>query len=559
MPADREGILERAGAVRRSLYDVVRGTLDELEQAAPWRRLYYPPDSPTAFLAMEVDLLEVVDAIPGRIQKTLGPLLAASEGSVRQTLEDAEFFFSGIHGMVSRELERLRARLEERLMDPSAAIPLTERSFVCELTADLKGKYASALMGATASLVAEGLWSGVEVEPILFPEKEEEFRRNQGLFEALGEALEAIRRLPEELDVETLYRCWQEGEKVDQYALTDLSTFRGRLGRLLREGNRRALYSGDYHQIRHREVRLSERVHQLETLHQGTWSENADGTRPDRDLGDLCRLTLEVFAILDVAVLERLIGGRALRAIRDVVTVERETLDETFPGLAPPGGDDRHRQRLPAEHRSLVPLLYDDDLVTFLELLRGNVAKRASLREAGIAPAPEVEAPTGEVIAEVEVEELLPSIAPAPVPTAARTQSTTPEPETAESLEERRETLEELRDSLSRLQSPRHPGRRPLAMLQRLLEKHSRVPPSMLQSCEPYFHELLNELVPRLERAVLLGVIPADARQRLVELCLSLSSSRVTPEEMERDVPLALERIQRLLEALTSATAAALR
>ena len=263
-------------------------------------------------------------------------------------------------------------------------------------------------------------------------------------------------------------------------------------------------------------------------------------------------LMLEIFAILDVSVVERVLGDSSVRAIRGVVTLERERLDETFPGLGPPGGDDRHRQRLPEGHRSLVPLLYDDDLLTFLELLLGNVAKRASLRETP-SPAPPEKEP-----ADVEVEEeLLPSVeteAPAP---AATTQSTAP-PERVASAEARA-TLEDLRDTLARLQSPRHPGRRPLAMLQRLLEKHSRVPPSMLQSCEPYFHELLNELVPRLERAVQLGVVPSDARQRLVQLCLSLSAARVTPEQMEQEVPVALQRIQRLLEALASATTAALR
>ncbi|MDX1630975.1 MAG: hypothetical protein R3234_03895 [Thermoanaerobaculia bacterium] len=563
-PSDRDELLARAGPWRRKLFRLARSILDELESAAPWSRLYYPPDDPTAFLAMEMDLLEVVEAIPARIRETLDPLVAEADDEDRQTLEDAEFYFSGIHGMVERELGRLRSALEDRLLDPSRRLPLPERDFVCELTADLKGKYASALMGATASLVAEGRWSGVAVEPILFPEKKEEFRRNEELVSTLEEVLDAIEALPEEVGFEDLHRRWSEEQRVDQYALTDLATFRGLLGRLLRQDNRRALYSGDYHQIRRRENRLSRRVNELESTHQKTWyPEDGDDSEPYRRL---TRRLLEIAAILDVEVLERLIGESAVQKIRGAVTAERAKLDETYTGLEPPGGDDRHRKRLPEEHRSLVPLLYEDDLVSFLRLLLGNVRKRASLRPPPEAtPSPEeVPASTPEVSPpDDELAEIGAVVSPEPKEVMeeepATTQSTATPREVLPPAEEQREAMEELRETLERLRAPANPKRRPVEMLQRLLEKHSRVPPSMLQACEPYFHELLNELVPQLENAVRFGAVPEDARQRLVQYCLSLSATSVTPEQMEQEVPRTLKRIERLLGALSSATAAALR
>lgn len=562
-PSDRDDLLSRAGPWRRSLYGLARGILDELDSAAPWNRLYYPPDDPTAFLAMEMDLLEVVEAIPAKIRETLEPLVADAEGEDLQTLEDAEFYFSGIHGMVERELGRLRSALEDRLLDPGSPLPPPERDFVCELTSDLKGKYASALMGATASLVAEGQWSGVAVEPVLFPEKEEEFQRNEKLVATLEEVLDAIDELPGQVGFEELHRRWSEGQRVDQYALADLATFRGLLGRLLRQHNRRALYSGDYHQIRRRENRLSRRVNELESLHRRTWYPDEGD---DTDLyGRLTRLVLEIVAVLDVEVLEGLIGESAVRAIRGAVTAEKEQLDETFTGLEPPGGDDRYRRRLPEEHRSLVPLLYEDDLASFLALLLGNVRKRASLRPPAEAVPPPEETPSPEVSpAEEELAEIESVVGPGleeaveEEPEPATTQSTVPR-EALPPPEEQREAMEELLETLERLQAPENPKRRPLEMLQRLLQKHSRVPPSMLQACEPYFHELLNELVPQLENAVRFGAVPEDARQRLVRFCLSLSAAGVTPEQMEREVPRTLERIERLLGALSSATSAALR
>src|SRR5262249_48132849 len=159
-------------------------------------------------------------------------------------------------------LETVRDRV------PAAPPTPVEGQLLCELAADLKGKYTSSLMGAAANLIGEGVWDGVELEPVLFPEKAEEFRQTKELAVALREAIAAIRPLPEQIPSADLLERWQRGRRVDQYALADLATLRGKIGRLLRERSRRALYSGDYHQISRREVLLSARINELERLHQ---------------------------------------------------------------------------------------------------------------------------------------------------------------------------------------------------------------------------------------------------------------------------------------------------
>ncbi len=50
-------------------------------------------------------------------------------------------------------------------------------------------------MGASSSLIAGARWNGVEIEPVLFPEKAEEFDRNRRLVETLAEVTEAITNL----------------------------------------------------------------------------------------------------------------------------------------------------------------------------------------------------------------------------------------------------------------------------------------------------------------------------------------------------------------------------
>jgi len=59
--------------------------------------------------------------------------------------------------------------------------------------------------------------------------------------------------------------------------------------------------------------------------------------------------------------------------------------------------------------------------------------------------------------------------------------------------------------------------------------------------------------------AASLDAVPHEARRRLVECCMALTTDALSPEQMVDEVPAHLARLHRLLEALTAATAAQLR
>jgi hypothetical protein len=122
-----------------------------------------------------------------------------------------------------------------------------------------------------------------------------------------------------------------------------------------------------------------------------------------------------------------------------------------------------------------------------------------------------------------------------------------------------RETLERLHHILQSLQSNENPHWSSFRMLQRLLTRHARIPPSIVQGAHPFVFEVLNELVPQLEVAASFGAVPQEARRRLVECCMALTDDRLSPEQMVDEVPAHLGRLHRLLEALGAATAAQLR
>src|SRR5687768_15161002 len=291
--------------------------------------------------------------------------------------------FSGIHHMVEHELKRVEKMLEP-VRERGASVPATpeERQLLCELSADLKGKYASSMMGAAASLIAQGLWNGVELEPILFPEKAEEFRNTRELVDLLKEVTSAIKQLPEQVHFVELVSGWQRSIRADQYALADLPSLRGKIAKLLKERTRRALYSGDYHQISRREILLSERINELETLHQKTWSTTEHGGGQDLapTYARLVQLTLEMAAVLDVTILKALIGDKKVDGLRARVMAVK---NRPAPTASTPG------QGLD----SLIPLLAEDDLRIFLELLLGAVMRRASLSVTLREAEPEVPAP----------------------------------------------------------------------------------------------------------------------------------------------------------------------
>jgi hypothetical protein len=366
--------------VRQAIFRQVRKILDELEEVAPWDRLYYPPSDAKEFLSMEVRFLKLVDTIPRRMHELLSSFDEASlDAAHEEMVDDAHFFFNAIHESVSHDLGKLRAKLKALSVTAgSISLSEAERHYTSELTADLKGKYGSSMMGATANLVAGDHWNGVEIEPILFREKAEEFERNEILVETLSEVVENITNLLRDVPLAEAVETWKKGERVDQYALTSLYNFLGNLGKLMKDKCRRALYSGDYHQIQKRENLLSTRINELLLLHNISW-----GTAPAGSMGEgdspfpkMILKATELAAILDINILRKIIGQKPVKLLLDIVTIERE---KSEPGSLEPTVKSGLRDRLPKELHSLISLLRDDDLNNFLSLLLGSVLKRASL------------------------------------------------------------------------------------------------------------------------------------------------------------------------------------
>ena len=381
LPPDTcEQIVAEVSPVRQAIFRQVRQFLDQLEEVAPWDRLYYPPPDAKEFMAMEVRFLKLVDSIPRRMHELLNSFDEASlDEAHREMVDDAHFFFNAIHESVSHDLGKLRTKLKA-LSVTAGSITLSEaeRHYTSELTADLKGKYGSSMMGATANLVAGEEWNGVEIEPILFVEKAEEFERNELLVETLSEVVENITNLLRDVPLAEAVETWKQGERVDQYALTSLYNFLGNIGKLMKDKCRRALYSGDYHQIQKRETLLSTRINELQLLHNISW-----GTAPSGSMGEgdspfpkMILKATELAAILDINILREIIGEKPVKLLLDIVTIERE---KSEPGSVEPTVKSGLRKHLPEELHSLISLLRDDDLNNFLSLLLGSVLKRASL------------------------------------------------------------------------------------------------------------------------------------------------------------------------------------
>lgn len=539
LPADAADVLRRVDPFQRRIFARVRHILDRLEASAPWASLYDPSDHASEPLAMEQQLLDTVEAIPSDLAVLLAALRDESPRNARPALEEAELYFAGIDRMVERDVVRVRDQLAaaREWLASGSELPLAGRAFLCEVAADLKGKYASALMGATASIVARGRWSGVWVEPVLFGEKADEFRRNGILAASLDEVIAALGRLREEHCLPQLVDSWRSGRRVDLYALAELAALRGALARLLQRSNRRALYSGDFHQIQRREARLSQRALELEALHLATCAEG-EGTAP-APFARLAALALEIAAVLDVELLTQLIGSRAVGDLRAAVVRERSR-----------PGERQGRRRVPEERLSLLPLLADDDLRSFLELLRGAVRQRASFSLGPAASAEPAEratpVPMPAPLAAAGEEGPI----PAPPPPRAAGAGTSAVP-----AAEQRRALEDLQRLLRRLRAADNAEWRSLQMLQRLLGKRTRVPPSMLAASHPYLFVVLDSLVPRLEVVESFGGVPAEVRPKLVSCCEQLCSPTLTPEQMGQEVPANLERVVRLLDALTVSTA----
>ncbi len=554
-PGTREALLRATEPWRRKIYQEVRRILDEIEAAAPWRLLYYPPDDAATFLQMVSALMEVASAIPSRLGALLDQL--QDEGWQDHTsIAETRFYFTGIHGMIEHDLSRLDDQAGVFLRSGSEP-SLEQRQRLCELAADMKGKYSSALMGATASIVSGGRWNGVEVEPVLFSEKAEEFTRNSMLVEQLDDIVGLIRRLPTGIPFLELKRAWTEGRQVDLYALADLTVLRGQLGHLLQEENRRALYSGDYHEIRRRESRLSHVLNRLEAVHAELWRRAGARGGPEKAYRELILLLEQVAAMVDVEILRQLIGERAVRDLRAQV----EKAASGRPVRVPDGSQAASRD--PVEHEHLVSLMGDDDLKMFLELLRGAVSRRASLivvkaaapaaasREAvEVREKPPEEtisssawkSPSESVGGEVlsSIEELVP-----PQETEGS------EKVSAEDVDQR-ELLFQIQRSLDAILSGSNPANGSFRMIHRLLSKHATIPPSMFQATRPFVDQILHGLVPDLSLAAAKGAIPSDLGPHLEALCRPLAQPQVTPAELMGEIPNAMGRALDLIDALKS-------
>jgi hypothetical protein len=530
-------VLARLGPVKKAVYVWVRDSVDELEQAAPWELLYYPPEDPDALLAMIGGLVVTIRGVPERVDLLLREVPTGETGSAEPTREEIGFLFHGIHRMVAHDLKRLDTHLGT-VRDRGMAAPPTpaEGQLLCELAADLKGKYASSLMGAAANLIGEGVWDGVELEPVLFPEKAEEFRQTRDLAVALREAIAAIRALPEQIPLADLLERWRQGRRVDQYALTDLASLRGKIGRLLKERSRRALYSGDYHQISRRELLLSARINELERLHQVTWSPR--GTAPDLApvFAGLAQLLLEMAAVLDADLLKSLIGEKKVNALRGRAA---SAAGKKSPGREAGAGAETGLD-------ALVPLLAEDDLRIFFEMLLAAVQRRASLtvREPA-APPPPAPQPAA---SRPSPPPARPAAAPA-APPAASPGKPAVDPQAV---------LARVQAVLAELQAPTHPSWSTFRMTQRLLEKHSRIPLDMFRAVHPFLQEILARLIPELERIAPYQGLTEATVAWLEGVCHDLCERDPQPAELVGEVPRKLERILRILDALRALAQSAL-
>ncbi len=591
-PQDRDELLMSVGELKPMIYTMVRTILDDLEAVAPWNGLYYPPTDAGEFLAIEAALVAMIQDIPVRVGVLTRELQQGAERdeASRELVDNADFYFHGIAVSVAPELEKLEAKLESYRTGASA-LSAEDRDFICELSADLKGKYTSSIMGAAAGLIAEGLWNGVEIEPILFPEKAEEFDRNEKLVQRLSKVTETVQNFLDQVPLAELVASWQRQQRVDQYALAPLYSLLGDLGRLMQFSSRRALYSGDYHQIQRREVQLSARIRELTSLHSTTWGGAESGRGgAGATYAAMVGQAMELAAILDVEMLKKIVGGGSVKDLLFIVTMEKEDGSS-----GRPDSEERkrsRRNRISEQLHPLIPLLYDEDLETFLELLLGSVLKRASLTVQRQGPEPTPAAPAApaappagmpaaelsaapdfgaleppELLAPIAEESLLVDAALPPMPAeidffgdaggiedaAGAGDPVTAGaagPDEAAAVAGQLEALEELLEVLQPLLSRSSSNRKSFELVRRLLNQKRTIPAGLLQSMRPYLYEVMNQLIPQLRDEPRLGETYADYGTSLFEHCGVLCDPQLSPRAGRVDVPAVMEQVLDLLNRL---------
>lgn len=510
-PADFGALVAALPPPCRGLYDQIRTAVDELEATVSWELLYYPPDDTALLVERLQELVASIRRLPPRLASCLpGFASPEREASSEPLREEVEFYFDSVLHTVSKDRDRLQTLLDELAAPQAADAERIQR--LCELAADLKGKFASSIMDATAALVSQGRWPSLRVEPILFPEKAEEICRSHELVAALRGLCTLLEELPQRVPLATIVARWRDGQRADQYAFADLVVLRGQLGALLGERARRALYSGDHHQIRLREVRLAERVGEIETLHRRCWGVPAGAAAAliAEQLPRLEQLACEIAALTDVEQLKSLIGEKAVAGLR---------------GRVVPGRDE------PSE--PLVGLLAHDDLRLFFASLHAAVQRRAALAagdrlSGGAAAAP--------------AEPL-----PAPIPAA-------PTPSAAMPPAERAALLADLRDRVGVLESPLNPRWNDFRMVLRMLARHGRLPDAMTAASLPLVEELVADVTPRLRRLAPHGGLTADLVERIEETCRALLAEPLAAVSGEATRQ-RLERLQRFLAALETVLA----
>jgi len=353
---------------------------------------------------------------------------------------------------------------------------------------------------------------------------------------AIDDILATIDALPDEVPFTRMMECWRRRERLDRYILADLDRLKSQLGMLLRVSSRRALYSGDFHQIHRRESQLSERLNELESLHRSTWRGSSRDV-PQASYERLVQLLLEVAAIIDVDILQRLIGEESCKDLRAVVVSERAR-----------GGGSKMGASLPKGLRGLVPLLAEDDLATYFGALRGAVLKRLSLRlmedaEGGESTAGVGDEPSGEIGLP---ESLSAPFAEAPVLPSP------PEPSSEAHPAGRRgemEGLSKARARLSELRSTTNPSWKGFLMVERLLSKQGRIPPRMFGLALPFIEELAADLLPLLSEV---ADFPQNLVERMNKRCTYLRQIEVTPSALQREIPKALRELSSDLEESTA-------
>lgn len=518
LPADRRTLLAAADRRGEVIYSVVRRLVDELEEAAPWTLLYAPPRAPGELRARVERLLELVLAAPQRIGRELDQLAGAGGGTAAEgAREEAEFYFAALHQMTSPDRRRLVNGLGKT--PPDARLSPSEADYLAELAADLKGKYSSAIMGAASSLLSDGRWLGSEVEAALFPEKAEERLRNRGLLTALTAAERALAHARQELPWRAIFDSWRAQRPVDRYALSELVALRAQLLPLLTFAHRRALYSGDFHLLQRRETLFGSRLRALEELHLASLevTEETRAGQSEKRFAMQGRLLLEIAALLDVDILRSVVGDDAVLRLR------RE----------PPAGPGAEASATDGLQR----LLAEEDLTVFLQLLLGAVAKRSSIAaEAGEAAHSPSDGGAN-----------LPESAPLTPAGAERTGSGPP------SGADATRCANLLAAALSRLLHPLHEPWRAFRMVCKLQERLRILPPALTAEVRPFLGELRSELLPLLEEAAALGLLPAASAETLRTCDRRLTERDPAAPRASAEMGGDLERVARLLDSLQKA------